>query len=214
MPSLLPAAAAAAAPAVQPRLSFPYELHDPVRGCKGTYHDHRKPAEHSWSGSQAAQQSRTRAFSLCAERLKAQFAERLKRRPRHRRPPGPQLPGRDSHDHRHDSGWSQDLEADIAAICCEAGLTAATATTVLAAAQRGLVSANPGILLAQVGRLLGWCQLPSNWLPAMCTAAVVTLDGPWLQQVAMRTSAAAAQDRHLSPPSCCFHPAIHVGTTC
>jgi hypothetical protein len=112
-------------------------------------------------GSQAAQVTDSLVVPS-AERLKAQFGERLRRRPRHRRPRGPQLPSRDCHDHRHDSGWSQDLEADIAAICCEAGLTGATATSVLVAARRGLVSANPGVLLAQVGRLLGWCQPPPH----------------------------------------------------
>lgn len=71
-----------------------------------------------------------------------------------RRAPGPQA--RRARQHPAPlSKWSDRLEADIRAVAMEAGLPANAAASVVDAARRGSVAANPGVLLGQVGAAAG-----------------------------------------------------------
>jgi hypothetical protein len=55
---------------------------------------------------------------------------------------------------RNGNVWSVDLQTDVQAVCKEVGLSRKVAAVLAAAAAAGQVSANPGVLLSQVGDLL------------------------------------------------------------
>ncbi len=55
--------------------------------------------------------------------------------------------------------WSLDLERDLYAVAAEVGMSPNEATALVAAARKGHIASNPGVLLSQVGMRRGLTTL-------------------------------------------------------